>query len=200
MNDEGHAFSGLGSLLYIAQLLKKIMHRPFPSRDEWVDAILGPPLTPTLQWDDYAHLAPSRELAVDIVSGAAAGRAVGVNLLLHGPVGTGSVEITRFRAGPAIIQAMTAGNAPGHHFRRHAGNISAVCYLRRWLILDDLLIPKLEFGKSKLRSRGICLRVGGPSRHMGISAWRECEDQPFIWTQRDLGSDGFMVALVEKSR
>jgi hypothetical protein len=38
---------------------------------------------------------------------------VGVNLLLHGPVGTGSVEITRFQAGPAIIQAMTAGNALG---------------------------------------------------------------------------------------
>jgi transitional endoplasmic reticulum ATPase len=48
---------------------------------------------PTLAVADYAHLAAEVDLARRVLAGAVAERKVGVNLLLHGPTGTGKSEL-----------------------------------------------------------------------------------------------------------
>jgi hypothetical protein len=173
MNDEGNAFSGLGrprgglgGLLYVAHPLKKIMHRAFRSRDEWVNALVGPPLSPTLQWDDYAHLAPYRELAVDIASGAAAGRATGINLLLHGPVGSGKTELAKTFASRSdcvlwsVGEADDAGSEPSRGERLAALRLAQRLLSRRdraMILFDeaeDLLAAPSPFGHDRSAQSG----------------------------------------------
>jgi transitional endoplasmic reticulum ATPase len=185
MNDEGNAFSGLGGLLHIAQPLKNIMHRSYRSREEWVNAILGPPLSPTLQWDDYAHLASYRELAVDIASGAVAGRAVGVNLLLHGPVGTGKTEFAKTFASRAgcvlwsVGEADDAGSEPSRGERLAALRLAQRLLSRRdraMILFDeaeDLLVAQSPFGHDTDRSK------------VFINRLLERNRVPIIWTCND---------------
>ena len=183
MRDEGNSFAGLGGLLHIVEPLKKIMHRPYRSREEWVSGILGPPVTPALQWDDYAHLAPSRELAVNIVSGTAAERAVGVNLLFHGSVGTGKTEFAKTLASRAncllwsVGEADDAGSEPSREERLAALRLAQRLLARRdraMILFDeaeDLLAAPSPFGRDRMdRSKVFINRLLEQNR------------VPIIWT------------------
>jgi AAA+ superfamily predicted ATPase len=50
---------------------------------------------PTLAADDYAHLGATFPLLGDLLREALASRRIGVNVLLHGPPGTGKTELSR---------------------------------------------------------------------------------------------------------
>lgn len=78
--------------------LRKVMHRAFTSRQEWVSAIVGSSLSPTCSWEDFEHLGSGRDLAARVIEGARNGQHKGINVLLHGPVGTGKTEFCKVLA------------------------------------------------------------------------------------------------------
>jgi SpoVK/Ycf46/Vps4 family AAA+-type ATPase len=78
--------------------LRKVMHRAFNSREEWISAIVGPSLMPTRSWEDFEHLGAVRELAARVIEGTENGEDKGINILLHGPVGTGKTEFCKVLA------------------------------------------------------------------------------------------------------
>lgn len=87
--------AGPSGFLQIAPPLRKVMFRPYKSREEWRNDIFGPPLAPMLAWQDFAHLGVDRDLAARVLSGASQRGVRGVNLLFHGPVGTGKTEFCK---------------------------------------------------------------------------------------------------------
>jgi transitional endoplasmic reticulum ATPase len=95
INDEAKGASGPGGYLQIAPPLRTIMFRPYNSREEWAAAMFGQPLAPSLAWEDFEHLGCARDLAARVLAGVGKSRAKGINLLLHGPVGTGKTEFCK---------------------------------------------------------------------------------------------------------
>ncbi|HWY14732.1 MAG TPA: ATP-binding protein [Rhizomicrobium sp.] len=104
-DNSGVGLGGSGGNLRLAESLRKIMFRAFASRDEWASAIVGPPVQACLAWEDFEHLGSIRELAAQIMAGAGRANARGINLLFHGPVGTGKTEFCKVlgaRAGMGV--------------------------------------------------------------------------------------------------
>jgi len=101
--------AGLTGYLKLARPLRKVMHCSYASREEWVAAIVGQPLATPLAWEDFEHLGPVRDLAAKVIAGAAKASANGVNLLLHGPVGTGKTEFAKALAARASMSIWSAG-------------------------------------------------------------------------------------------
>lgn len=58
-------------------------------------ALLGAPLTHSLEWEDYEHLRADRELAANLLGRAVSERAKGIHILLYGPPGTGKTEFCK---------------------------------------------------------------------------------------------------------
>ena len=62
---------------------------------EWIaDMLAGPRQAATLSLDDFSGLAEA-DLLVRLLSGALAGGEAGINILIHGPPGTGKTELAR---------------------------------------------------------------------------------------------------------
>ncbi len=95
INDDGHDIAGRCGFLQLAPPLRKTMFRPYRSREEWAEDVFGAPLVSDLDWTDYEHLGEIRELAAAVLAGSVSQRAEGVNILIHGPVGTGKTEFCK---------------------------------------------------------------------------------------------------------
>ena len=101
LEDDAHAhkcFAGREGSIRLSPPLRRVMDLPFSSREEWANATVGPPITTPLGWEDFEHLGAERDFAARLLRGAARGRAEGLNLLLHGPVGTGKTEFCQVLA------------------------------------------------------------------------------------------------------
>jgi transitional endoplasmic reticulum ATPase len=109
-DNEGCRFiTGPRGILQLAPPLRKIMFRPYESQKEWTTAIFGAPLTTRLRWEDFEHLGADRELAYRVLSGAVAENAKGINILLHGSIGTGKTELCKAIAGRAGLDVYSVG-------------------------------------------------------------------------------------------
>ena len=111
INEEGTYIGGHCGFLRIAPPLRKVMFRPYRSREEWSAAIFGPPLVPELSWEDFSHVGVGRDLAARVLKGAGKHHANGINLLIHGPVGTGKTEFCKSLAAKAGMAIWSVGEA-----------------------------------------------------------------------------------------
>jgi AAA+ superfamily predicted ATPase len=95
----GHGYcsglAGHNGYLQLATPLRKVMQHSFASRRDWVSALVGRPLTSSLQWEDFDHLGATRDLAAQLIAAAVKAAARGVNVLIYGPVGTGKTEFAK---------------------------------------------------------------------------------------------------------
>ncbi|MGH6877547.1 MAG: AAA family ATPase, partial [Rhizomicrobium sp.] len=190
--DDGCRGIGRGSTVRLSHQLRRTMFRPFRSRAAWLSALAGPVLKPELAWDDYVHLGEAADLARHVVIGAARAKAKGVNILFHGPVGTGKTEFCKVlasEAGLSLWAVAEEDDSQGEPERLE--RLSSLKLLQRLLrsrkqtlILfdeaEDLLEqPGSVFG-SKLGSRS------GSKAH--INRLLEANPVPVLWTCNEVGS------------
>jgi SpoVK/Ycf46/Vps4 family AAA+-type ATPase len=193
-DDSCAGLCGRGGCLKLSPPLRRIMYQGFESRAEWISAILGNSLTPTLTWDDFGHLGSQRDLALRVLAGATTSesRSRGVNVLLHGPAGTGKTEFCKTlatRAGMTIWSVGESDDAGGEPTRieRLASLRVAQCLLSkrvRTIILFDeaedvLEQPSGPFG-FKLRER-----IGSK---VHINRLLEENPLPVLWTCNEVES------------
>ncbi len=72
-------------------------------------ALMGTPLSSDLDWADFEHLAPQRDFMARLLSGAAATKQRGVNILLYGPPGTGKTELCKMLTAKAGLSLFGIG-------------------------------------------------------------------------------------------
>ncbi len=72
-------------------------------------AMMGTALVTDLDWADFEHLAPQRDFMARLLSGAAATKQRGVNILLYGPPGTGKTELCKMLSAKAELSLFGIG-------------------------------------------------------------------------------------------
>ncbi len=74
-------------------------------------ALLGEPLSHSLEWDDYDHLRADRDLVANLLGRAVKEQARGIHVLLYGPPGTGKTEFCKTAAAKLGLKLYGAGQA-----------------------------------------------------------------------------------------
>ena len=81
-----------------------------PGKDLGIrDILLGEPDRAELEWADFDHVAESRDHAENLLRGALRAGESGVNILLHGPAGTGKTEFCRTVAARLGVPLFSVG-------------------------------------------------------------------------------------------
>jgi SpoVK/Ycf46/Vps4 family AAA+-type ATPase len=180
--------AGQSGYLQLARPLRKVIHHSCASRQEWVNALVGEPLATPLTWDDFNHLGAVRELAAHVMTGAAKTEAKGVNLLLHGPAGTGKTEFAKalaFQVGMSIWsvgETDEQGDEPMRYERLAALKLAQRLLSKRadaLILLDeaeDVLAPDMPLlGPVTERARS----------KVYVNRMIEQNTVPVIWTCND---------------
>lgn len=189
----GVGLAGWNGFLQITRPLRKVMHHSFASREEWVAALVGEPVTTSLTWDDFNYLGPVRELAAKMMSGAGKVGASGVNLLLHGSVGTGKTEFAKALATHAGMKIFSIGETDERGGEPSRGERLAALKLAQRLLAksgdavilldeaEDVLASDTPFiGPFRSRSRN--------QSKVFVNRMMERNPIPVIWTCNDVGA------------
>lgn len=78
--------------------ISDLMRRAVSADGDMADTLVRSGGAPDTCWSDFDHIAPARNFARDMLRGALAGRACGVNILLYGPPGTGKTQLCHLLA------------------------------------------------------------------------------------------------------
>jgi len=95
--------------------LERVLDRSSATGGDLVDLLVGPRRTARLTPEDFAGT-PDLDFLVALLAGAARDRAPGVNILIHGPPGTGKTELacTLAAAANLPLHAVGEADADGH--------------------------------------------------------------------------------------
>ena len=74
-------------------------------------ALLGEPMTHSLEWEDYEHLRGDRDLAANLLGRAVTEQAKGIHILLYGPPGTGKTEFCKTLSAQLNLKLYGVGQA-----------------------------------------------------------------------------------------
>jgi len=101
---------------------ERLLDRAAAERESVIAAIIGPHQPARLGLDAFAHVTDA-DFLVRLLQGAVRSEAIGVNILIHGPPGTGKTELARTLAGAAglalhgVGEADDDGSEPNRHER-----------------------------------------------------------------------------------
>lgn len=103
------AMKSIGGVdLDLSWTFARLLNRGVPEPDWLADAFAGPRQDTVLTLDDFAGVAEAG-LLVRLLEGAVAKREAGVNILIHGPPGTGKTELARTLAAAAGVALHAVG-------------------------------------------------------------------------------------------
>lgn len=78
--------------------ISDLMRKAVSADGDIADTLMRSGAAPDTCWSDFDHIAAARDFARDLLRGALARRACGVNILLYGPPGTGKTQLCQLLA------------------------------------------------------------------------------------------------------
>ena len=177
-----------------------------PGRDLGIrDILLGEPDRAELKWEDFEHVAEGRDHVEKLLRGALRAGATGVNVLLHGPPGTGKTEFCRTvaaRLGVPLFSVGERDNRGGepNRFERLSELSLAQCLLARGgdslLLFDEMADLLPDPGWTFFLSGG--RRAAREGSKLFMNRLLENAPVPTLWTAN--GDDGVPDVLMRRMK
>lgn len=171
--------------------LEKLLDRAPALGTDMVDVLVGPIQAATLTPDDFAHV-DDTDFLVRLLQGAVRERAAGINILIHGPPGTGKTEFARTlaRAAGIALRSVAEPDEDGDEPTRR-DRLSALRLAQRLLAPAGgaaLLFDEMEdlIGETQQSSGDWFSRREGSK--LFINRMIETNPVPVIWTTNAVGN------------
>ena len=162
--------------------LNACLDQTFESFESMRDVLLGEPVTSNVGMTDYEHVAADRDLISGVLKGADAEAAVGVNILIYGPPGSGKTELAKVVAEAAGVQLFATGEDVHLGSESDRGERLADMVFSQRLMAGTkhsaLLFDEMEDIAVHL------LRRGGSKVY--LNRLLETNQVPVVWTSNDL--------------
>lgn len=183
---------GGGVEIEIGWTLERLLERSAGGTDELLEIVIGPRQQVRLGVGDFDGRTREIDFLVRLLRGAAERRAEGVNILIHGPPGTGKTELARTLAAAAGIAMFSVGEADedGEEPNRWE-RVSALRLAHRMLARRSgamLLFDEMEdvIGDASVAEGG--WMKGRQGSKLWINRLIETNPVPVIWTTNAVGN------------
>lgn len=183
---------GGGVEIEIGWTLERLLERSAGGTDELLEIAIGPRQPARLGVSDFDGRAREIDFLVRLLRGALERRAEGVNILIHGPPGTGKTELARTLAAAAGVVMFSVGEADedGEEPNRWE-RVSALRLAHRMLARRTgamLLFDEMEdvIGDASVAEGG--WMKGRQGSKLWVNRLVETNPVPVIWTTNAVGN------------
>lgn len=172
--------------------LERVLERGPSSDDELLEVVIGPRQHARLAPGDFARVAGEVDFLVRLLAGAIAARAPGINVLIHGPPGTGKTELARTLAASAGASLFSVGESDEYGEEpTRSERVSALRLAQRMLAArggSALLFDEMEdlIGDAD-PGEGDWMR-GRRGSKLWVNRQIETNAVPVIWTTNAVGN------------
>ena len=179
-----------GELILLDRILG-LAFKPFDPNEDVPELLFNVAPKSGLEWQDYDHVARSRDHVESLVRGALRTRATGVNVLLYGPHGTGKTEFCRALAERLGVSMYSVGECDN-------GDVPSGKDRLRELLLADrllgdsgnsiLLFDEMDDALSNPEQQGMMSshfaksKRGALNSKLGMNRLLEEVRMPVLWT------------------
>ncbi len=172
--------------------LERVLERGAITDDELLEAVIGPRQQARLEPRDFARVGTEVAFLIRLLTGAIAARAPGINVLIHGPPGTGKTELARTLAAAAGAALFSVGESDEYGEEpTRSERVSALRLAQRMLAARGgaaLLFDEMEdlIGDAA-PGEGDWMR-GRRGSKLWVNRQIETNAVPVIWTSNAIGN------------